>query len=114
MFLAPLFSSCCAINNGVVVCQVACGKCHSYSGHLYQRLGGTLGTWDGLTMKSDFCEEVVDECSDQLGLDKVTYPDGEDYCEKHVGGNNDQFWSFPYTEREYELFISHDREKGVL
>lgn len=114
IFSAPLCSSCSTNNNGIVVCQVACGKCHSYSGHLYQRLGPTLGTWDGLTMKSDFCEEVVEKCDGQFGLSDLDYADGKDYCETHVGGNTDQFWSFPYTEREYELFISHARKRRIM
>lgn len=70
--------------------------CHSYSGHLYERLGAELGALDGMTMKSDFCEELVTACEGQLVF--PTY-DGEDYCTKHTGGGDDQFWSYPYTER---------------
>ncbi|CAM9715370.1 unnamed protein product, partial [Ectocarpus fasciculatus] len=76
--------------------QVLCAVCSSYSAHLYEYLtdGGVV---DGLTMKSDFCEELVDECSPYITF--PTYDDG-DYCEHHTGGGNDFFWSYPYEEPE--------------
>ncbi|CAM9121681.1 unnamed protein product, partial [Hapterophycus canaliculatus] len=77
--------------------QVVCGVCHSYSGHLYEQLGAELGILDGMTMKSLFCEELVDACSGQVTF--PTYDGGEDYCEKHTGGGDDFFWSYPYEER---------------
>lgn len=70
--------------------------CHSYSGHLYEVLGAELGAVDGMTMKSDFCEEVVSACAGQIVF--PTYDNGEDYCTKHTGGGDDLFWSYPYTE----------------
>lgn len=68
--------------------------CHSYSGHLYERLGSERGALDGLTMKGAFCEELVTECAEQIIF--PTYDGGEDYCTKHTGGGEDQFWSYPY------------------
>ena len=79
--------------------QVVCGVCHSYSAHLYQRLGPELDTLDGMTMKTAFCNELVDACKDEIPAVVKTY-DGLSYCEKHVGDTGDQFWSYPYTERE--------------
>lgn len=78
--------------------QVVCGQCHSYSGHLYEVLGAELGVEDGMTMKSDFCEELVGACAGQI--DFPAY-DGTSYCDKHTGGGNDLFWSYPYTECEF-------------
>lgn len=83
----------------VAINQVVCGVCHSYSGHLYEQLGAELGILDGMTMKSAFCEELVDACSGQITF--PTYDGGEDYCEKHTGGGDDFFWSYPYEERTY-------------
>lgn len=74
--------------------QVACGPCHSYSSHLYERLGGELGVEDGMTMKSDFCEELVSTCAGEINF--PTY-DGDSYCEKHVG-DSEMIWSFPIDE----------------
>ncbi|CAM9548065.1 unnamed protein product [Ectocarpus sp. 6 AP-2014] len=78
--------------------QVVCGVCGSYSGHLYERLGAELGVLDGMTMKSDFCEELVSACNEQITF--PTYDGGDDYCTKHTGGGDDQFWSYPYTESD--------------
>lgn len=78
--------------------QVVCGICTSYSGHLYERLAPELGVEDGLTMKNDFCDELVTACDGQITF--PTYDAGEDYCAKHTGGDEDQFWSYPYEERE--------------
>lgn len=78
--------------------QVVCGVCHSFSGHLFERLGGELGIVDGMTMKNDFCEELVDACQGQIPF--PSYENGDDYCEKHTGGATDKYWSFPYMERE--------------
>ncbi|CAM9509059.1 unnamed protein product [Ectocarpus sp. 4 AP-2014] len=76
--------------------EVVCGVCHSYSAHLYEYLtdGGML---DGLTMKSEFCESLVDACDAY-----ITFPtyDGVSYCDHHTGGGNDFFWSYPYEEPE--------------
>eukprot|EP00903_Cladosiphon_okamuranus_P010393 g9831.t1 len=77
--------------------QVVCGQCHSYSGHLFERLGPELGVEDGMTMKSSFCEELVAACDGQIVF--PTY-DGESYCDKHTGGGDDLFWSYPYEEPE--------------
>lgn len=77
--------------------QVVCGVCHSYSAHLYERLGSELGGADGMTMKDSFCQELVKECAGEISF--PTYG-GLSYCEKHVGDDGDQFWSYPYTERE--------------
>ncbi len=80
--------------------QVVCGVCHSYSGHLYERLGDELGGLDGMTMKNDFCQELVSACEAF-----ITFPtyDGEDYCTKHTGGGDDQYWSYPYEECEKHM-----------
>ena len=77
-----------------------CGVCHSYSAHLYERLGAELGTLDGMTMKQEFCDDLVSACSDEIPAIARTYPGGLSYCEKHVGPTGDQFWSYPYEERE--------------
>ncbi|CAM9268154.1 unnamed protein product, partial [Hapterophycus canaliculatus] len=94
---------------------VVCGVCSSYSGHLYEQLGAELGALDGMTMKSSFCEELVSECGEQISF--PTYDDGKDYCEKHTGGGDDFFWSYPYEEPEIfepgltEVFDLSDEEK---
>lgn len=75
--------------------QVACGPCHSFSGHLYERLGAELGDRDGMTMKSGFCAELVAACEGEIEFS--TY-DGESYCEKHVGGGVDMTWSYPIDD----------------
>lgn len=71
--------------------------CHSYSAHLYERLGAELG-YDGMNMKHAFCEELVDACETQPSC--PTHDSGEDYCYVHAGDGHDYFWSYPYTERE--------------
>lgn len=81
----------------LVMGQVVCGVCHSFSGHLYERLGAELGPTDGMTMKKEFCDGFVEACDGQIIF--PTY-DGEDYCTKHQGGGDDYFWSYPYTDRE--------------
>eukprot|EP00903_Cladosiphon_okamuranus_P010392 g9830.t1 len=80
--------------------QVQCGQCHSYSGHLFADLGSELGVEDGMTMKSDFCEALVDACAGEI--DFPTYDGGgTTYCEKHTGDQDeDFFWSYPYVEAE--------------
>lgn len=83
--------------------QVQCGVCHSYSAHLYERLGSELGGDDGMTMKDSFCQELVTECSGEISF--PTYGDLS-YCEKHVGDGGDQFWSYPYTEREGDIVVA--------
>ena len=49
-------------------------------------------------MTSEFCEELVSTCDGQ-----ITFPtyDGESFCDKHTGGGDDYYWSYPYTECEY-------------
>lgn len=85
--------------------QVECGQCHSYSGHLFADLGGELGVEDGMMMKREFCEDLVDECDGEI--DFPAYDGGEtSYCDKHTGGGDDDFfWSYPYTEREWSPFL---------
>ncbi len=46
-------------------------------------------------MTAEFCEELVSTCAEQI--DFPTY-DGESYCDKHTGGGDDYYWSYPYTE----------------
>lgn len=75
--------------------QVVCGVCHSYSAHLYEILGAELGGTDGMTMKNSFCNELIAACEGQI--DFPSY-DGLDYCDKHTGGGDDKYWSYPYTE----------------
>ena len=80
--------------------QLLCGVCGSYSGHLYERLAGDLGSDDGLTMKSEFCTGLTTACDSQ-----ITFPDydGEDYCTMHTGGGDDLWWSYPYERSESML-----------
>ncbi|CAN0031064.1 unnamed protein product [Scytosiphon promiscuus] len=77
--------------------QVLCGQCHSYSNHLFERLGGDFGPWDGMTMKREFCDAYVDTCADQIVFGEY---DGLSYCDHHVGGidGEDELWSYPYTD----------------
>ena len=78
---------------------MVCGRCHSYSAHLYEYLAAELGMLDVMTMKSDFCNELVTACAGQINF--PTYDGGSvDYCTKHTGGGDDFFWSYPYEERE--------------
>lgn len=94
--------------------EVVCGPCHSYSAHLYEKLGKELGSDDGMTMRNDFCQELVKTCASQVEF--KTYG-GESYCEKHTGGGKDMYWSYPYTEPEiFEPGISElfDLDSGSL
>lgn len=75
--------------------QVVCGPCSSYAGHLYEVLGAELGVADGMTMKSFFCSELTTACAGQISF--PTYL-GQSYCGKHVGGGDDQLWSYPIDE----------------
>lgn len=80
-----------------------CGTCHSFSAHLYEKLGAELGPWDGMTMTRGFCTKFQEECSKKVdGYDTIDFPDypgGVSYCDKHVGNDKgDNYWSFPYTE----------------
>ena len=76
--------------------QVACGPCSAYAGHLYERLGAELGVSDGMTMKSDFCNGMVEACAGQIAF--PTYDGGStSYCQKHVG-DSDLIWSYPIDE----------------
>ncbi len=79
-----------------------CAQCHSFSAHLFEKLGSELGPWDGMTLKNDFCNALVTECTGQIAFGGLTEYDGQTYCEKHVGGvgGADQFWSYPYVDRE--------------
>lgn len=47
-----------------------------------------------MTMKSSFCSELVEACEGQIVF--PVYDDGDTYCEKHVGGSSDKYWSYPY------------------
>lgn len=85
--------------------QVLCAPCHSFSGHLYADLGDELGSTGGLTMKNDFCEELVAECDGQVTFD--TYEEGMSYCYKHTGGGSDRYWSYPYTEGESRCHVPY-------
>lgn len=49
-------------------------------------------------MTQDFCSGFVDACSGQIDFPEEN---GQDYCTKHTGGGDDLYWSFPYTQREY-------------
>lgn len=75
-----------------------CGVCGSYSGHLYERLVDDLGAEDGLTMKSEFCTGLTTHCDGRIDLSDY---DGVDYCTMHTGGDEDQFWSYPYELCEW-------------
>eukprot|EP00904_Undaria_pinnatifida_P007443 jgi/Undpi1/3829/HiC_scaffold_16.g07198.m1 len=78
--------------------KVACGPCSAYAGHLYERLGAELGVSDGMTMKSDFCNGMVEACAGQIAF--PTYDGGStSYCQKHVG-DSDLIWSYPIDESE--------------
>lgn len=88
--------------------QVVCGPCNSYSGHLYERLGSELGTPDGMTMKTEFCNDLVTACTGQMEF--PTY-DGVSYCDKHVGDQGDQLWSYPIDPSgERERFCAGENE----
>ncbi|CBJ28225.1 glucose sorbosone dehydrogenase [Ectocarpus siliculosus] len=77
--------------------EVVCGRCHSFSAHLYENLAPELGLLDGMTMKSDFCNELLTACGGQINF--PTYDNNTvDYCTKHTGGGDDFFWSYPYEE----------------
>ena len=100
--LLPDFRGMISIISGLYCSQVLCGVCHSYSAHLYERLGAELG-YDGMNMKREFCEELVDACDTQPNC--PTYADGEGYCDVHSGTGHDYFWSYPYTEREPDGWV---------
>lgn len=79
--------------------QLVCTQCHSFSAHLFERLGSELGPWDGMTLKQEFCEALLLACDNQVAFGgQMEY--GESYCDKHVGGTSDMYWSYPYTDRE--------------
>lgn len=81
--------------------QVLCGQCHSYSAHLFDRLGAELGLWDGMTMTRDFCDELIDKCGNEIDFGGPAEYGGLSYCAKHVG--TDQFWAYPYSSLCGEL-----------
>ncbi len=79
--------------------QVLCGRCHSFSGHLYEVLGPSLGYWDGMTMTRDFCNEYTSKCEGEIHFPIYGTVS---YCDKHVGSSDEDadglYWSYPYTE----------------
>lgn len=80
-----------------------CGQCHSFSAHTFELLGAELGPWDGMSMKQDFCDALIDACGDQIDFGGPAEYDGLTYCEKHVGtSGSDVFWSYPYSDREFD------------
>lgn len=54
-----------------------------------------------MTMKQDFCDELVNTCGTEIDFGGPAEYDGLSYCEKHVGDVDG--WSYPYTDREYHL-----------
>eukprot|EP00903_Cladosiphon_okamuranus_P010019 g9501.t1 len=79
--------------------QVLCGQCHSFSAHLFELIGADFGAWDGMTMKQDFCDALIDACGDEIPFGGPAEYDGLTYCEQHVGtSGTDSFWSYPYTD----------------
>lgn len=59
-----------------------------------------------MTMKREFCDQLVDECEEQIEFPTYDDPTSDDtmsYCDYHVGvgEDGDQFWSYPYTECEF-------------
>lgn len=73
-----------------------CSVCGPFSGHLYEQI--TDKTVDGLTMKTQFCEDYVSACGSQ-----IDFP--SDYCEVHTLNSADIYWSYPYAEEEGEYYI---------
>ncbi len=53
-------------------------------------------------MKREFCDELIDECGDEIDFGGPADYGGQSYCDFHVGGINgaDEFWSYPYQDRE--------------
>lgn len=81
--------------------QLVCIQCHSFSNHLFERLGVEFGPFDGMNLKQDFCEALVLACDNQIAFGGPMEYEGLTYCEQHVGVDGDMFWSYPYTDREY-------------
>lgn len=81
--------------------QVVCGQCHSFPAHLFEALP-ELGPFDGMTMKREFCDELIAKCGTQIEFKGPADYDGLSFCDKHVGGVDgaDELWSYPYTDRE--------------
>lgn len=74
-------------------CQVLCGVCHPWGGHLYSRLANAM------TLTNDFCDEFYDECAIPLGLEST-------YCDTHTGSQDgDAYYAYPYVP---------DGERGIL
>lgn len=48
-----------------------------------------------MTMKADFCSDLTAACADQIEFKSYG---GDSYCSKHVGGDEDQLWSYPIDE----------------
>eukprot|EP00752_Nemacystus_decipiens_P007896 g7055.t1 len=75
-----------------------CIQCHSFSNHLFERLGPEFGLLDGMNLKQDFCEALVSACGNQIDFGGPEEYDGLSYCEQHAGLDGDEFWSYPYTD----------------
>ena len=64
--------------------QVACGKCHPYSTHMFSDGSGIIG------MSKDFCWKYMDACKADMKL-----PD--DFCNKHA---TDSFYAYPFNSAQ--------------
>lgn len=83
-----------------IIRQLLCTQCHSFSAHLFEQLGNELGPFDGMTLKQEYCDALIDACDGQIAFGgQAEY--GESYCDKHVGGGDDLYWSYPYTDRKW-------------
>ena len=90
-----------------------CTQCHSFSAHLFERLGSEFGPFDGMNLKQEFCEALLLACDSQVTFGgQAEY--GMSYCEQHVGLDGDKFWSYPYTDREYPTVYSPFRSATKL
>eukprot|EP00752_Nemacystus_decipiens_P008218 g7348.t1 len=77
--------------------QLVCIQCHSFSAHLFERLGSEFGLFDGMNLKQDFCEALLLACDNQIVFGgQAEY--GMSYCQQHVGLDGDNYWSYPYTD----------------
>lgn len=88
-----------------------CGVCGTYSGHLYERLVDEFGTENGLTMKNEFCTNLITACDGQIDFPDY---DGVGYCTIHAGGGEtDLFWSYPYEDGEYTTCARHGGRDAI-
>eukprot|EP00903_Cladosiphon_okamuranus_P008193 g7889.t1 len=78
--------------------QLVCIQCHSFSNHLFERLGNDFGLLDGMNLKQEYCDALVSACGNQIDFGGPAEYGGLTYCEQHVGPNGDEFWSYPYTD----------------